>query len=125
MNDEEISQYITATFAGVDVVAGADASFFFYNPDPTVPPDHRFPFVTLVTMRGEWAEFNPWQVPMGQGTRAALENAGVIVYRVDTVEEVCPTVEAALALAFQSRVRVAVLLSQKLIGAKNFAGGEK
>src|SRR5438270_10061928 len=25
----------------------------------------RFPFLTLVTMRGEWGEFNPWQVPMG------------------------------------------------------------
>src|SRR3984885_16165423 len=22
----------------------------------------RFPFLTLVTMRGEWGEFNPWQV---------------------------------------------------------------
>ena len=88
-------------------------------------PILRFPFLTLVTMRGEWGEFNPWQVPMGQGTRGALENAGVIVYRVDDAEEVCPTVEAALGLAFQSRVRVAVLLSQKLIGAKNFAGGQK
>ena len=24
----------------------------------------RFPLLMLVTMRGEWAEFNPWQVPM-------------------------------------------------------------
>ena len=23
----------------------------------------RFPFLTLVTMRGEWGEVNPWQVP--------------------------------------------------------------
>ena len=27
--------------------------------------DCRFPLLMLVTMRGEWAEFNPWQVPMG------------------------------------------------------------
>ena len=33
----------------------------------------RFPLVTIVTMRGEEGEFNPWQVPMGQGTVAALE----------------------------------------------------
>src|SRR5216110_1899266 len=33
----------------------------------------RFPLVMLVTMRGEWAEFNPWQVPMGSITQAALE----------------------------------------------------
>ncbi len=26
----------------------------------------RMPFLCLVTMRGEWGEFNPWQCPMGQ-----------------------------------------------------------
>ncbi|HEU5201003.1 MAG TPA: DUF6194 family protein [Ktedonobacterales bacterium] len=49
MNDAEISRYITDTFEGVDVVVASDASFFFYNPDSTLPPDHRFPFVTIVT----------------------------------------------------------------------------
>jgi len=79
----------------------------------------------LVTMRGEWGEFNPWQVPMGQSTPKVLEASGVIVQRVDAAEEVCPTVEAALKLAFDSRRRVAVLLSQKLIGSKHFLGGVK
>ena len=37
----------------------------------------RFPFLTFITMRGEWAEFNPWQVPMGTGTAAALAAVGV------------------------------------------------
>ena len=27
----------------------------------------RIPFLTLVSMRGEWGEFIPWQVPMGLG----------------------------------------------------------
>ncbi|HEY7350929.1 MAG TPA: DUF6194 family protein [Ktedonobacterales bacterium] len=49
VNEAEISQYITDRFQGVDVVVASDASFFFYNPDSTVPPDHRFPFVTIVT----------------------------------------------------------------------------
>jgi hypothetical protein len=49
MNESEISQYITETFEGVDVVVASGDSFFFYNPDRNVPPDHRFPFVTLVT----------------------------------------------------------------------------
>ncbi len=49
MNEAEISQYITKTFEGVDVVTDSGNSFFFYNPDNNVPPDHRFPFVTLVT----------------------------------------------------------------------------
>jgi sulfopyruvate decarboxylase alpha subunit len=83
------------------------------------------PFLTLVTMRGEWAEFNPWQVPMGQSAPTVLEASGVIVYRADRLEEVVPTVEAAILLAFQSRCGVAVLLSQKLIGAKNFTRGDK
>jgi hypothetical protein len=49
VNEAEISQYITETFEDVDVVAESGNSFFFYNPDSNVPPDHRFPFVTLVT----------------------------------------------------------------------------
>jgi sulfopyruvate decarboxylase alpha subunit len=91
----------------------------------SLPRVCNMPFLALVTMRGEWGEFNPWQVPMGQGTPLILEASGVIVYRVDSVEEVCSTVEAAILLAFQSRCSVAVLLSQKLIGAKNFMGGDK
>ena len=49
MNEAEISQYITEICEGVDVVTDSGNSFFFYNPDKNVPPDHRFPFVTLVT----------------------------------------------------------------------------
>jgi sulfopyruvate decarboxylase alpha subunit len=82
------------------------------------------PLLMLVTMRGEWGEFNPWQVPMGQSTPSVLQAAGVIVYRVDSAADVCPTVESALKLAFNSRCRVAVLLSQRMIGMKEFAGGD-
>jgi hypothetical protein len=49
VNEAEVSRSLTETFEGVDVVVASDASFFFYNPDTNVPPDHRFPFVTLVT----------------------------------------------------------------------------
>ncbi len=51
VNEAEISQYITNTFEGVDVVINSsdNSFFFFYNPDSNVPPDHRFPFVTIVT----------------------------------------------------------------------------
>src|ERR1051326_8582921 len=37
----------------------------------------RFPLLMLVTMRGEWAEFNPWQVPMSRATEPALQAIGV------------------------------------------------
>jgi len=50
----------------------------------------------LVAMRGEWAEFNPWQVPMGSRTQAALELYDVLVYRVERPEEAAETVTAAL-----------------------------
>ena len=91
----------------------------------SLPTVCNMPFLTIVTMRGEWGEFNPWQVPMGQSTPAVLAASGVIVYRADTPEAVTPTVEAAIQLAFQSRRRVAVLLSQRLIGAKDFTRGDK
>ncbi|MEP7284746.1 MAG: DUF6194 family protein [Chloroflexota bacterium] len=49
MNEVEMSQYITDTCEGVDIVVVSDNIFFFYNPDSSVPPDHMFPFVTLMT----------------------------------------------------------------------------
>lgn len=83
------------------------------------------PLLMIVTMRGEWGEFNPWQVPMGQSTPAVLEASGVLLYRVSTMDELGPTLEGAISIAFQSRCRVAVLLSQRLLGAKNFQRGDK
>ena len=43
----------------------------------------RFPLLMVVTMRGDWAEFNAWQNPMGQATEAALNLMGVITWRAD------------------------------------------
>lgn len=80
----------------------------------------RFPFLTLVTMRGEWGEFNPWQVPMGSGTQGALELAGVKVLRAVRPDEVREVVEAAASQAYNALTPTAVLLSQRLIGAKVF-----
>jgi sulfopyruvate decarboxylase alpha subunit len=80
----------------------------------------RFPMLLLVTMRGEWAEFNPWQVPMGKRTQAALELMDVLVYRVERPEDAAATVAAALESAFVGDLAAAVLLSQRLIGAKQW-----
>ncbi|MGH7071583.1 MAG: phosphonopyruvate decarboxylase [Acetobacteraceae bacterium] len=80
----------------------------------------RMPFLTLVTMRGEWGEFNPWQVPMGSATPQVLRAMGVHVLRADRADEAAETVRAAAVLAFDSSVPVAVLFSQRLIGAKEF-----
>jgi sulfopyruvate decarboxylase alpha subunit len=80
----------------------------------------RFPFLTLITMRGEWGEFNSWQYPMGQGTPKVLEAMGVLLYPVDKADEVKATVDAAARAAFNGGQAAAVLLRQKLIGIKDF-----
>ena len=80
----------------------------------------RFPLVMLVTMRGEWAEFNPWQVPMGASTEAALKLMDVLVYRVERAQDAGETVAAALDIAFNGGLVAAVLLGQRLIGAKRW-----
>jgi sulfopyruvate decarboxylase alpha subunit len=79
-----------------------------------------FPLLMIVTMRGEWGEFNPWQVPMGQSTEQCLRAQGVIVERVTEAARIVETVEAAARLAFNSSCAVAVLISQRIIGAKTF-----
>jgi sulfopyruvate decarboxylase alpha subunit len=80
----------------------------------------RFPLVTLVTMRGEEGEFNPWQVPMGQATRSVLEAMGTIVHRPGSAQDIAPAVNAALRLAYNSYASVAVLIAQRIIGIKSF-----
>ncbi|HYM31779.1 MAG TPA: hypothetical protein VEU47_10790 [Candidatus Cybelea sp.] len=80
----------------------------------------RFPMLILVSMRGDFGEGNPWQFPMGQAVQPVLEAMGVICLRIERPEDVTPTVTAASTMVFQSGYAVAVLLTQKLIGAKKF-----
>jgi len=86
----------------------------------SLPKACRFPLTMLVTMRGEWAEFNPWQVAMGSKTQAALELMDVLVYRAEQADDVAETVTAALDIAFNGSLVTAVLLAQRLIGAKQW-----
>ncbi|MDE2516170.1 MAG: phosphonopyruvate decarboxylase [Rhodospirillales bacterium] len=80
----------------------------------------KFPFLTIVSMRGDFGEGNPWQYPMGQATQTVLEAMGVIVLRADAPADVIPVAEAALAMAFKAGNAVAMLLGQRLLGAKAF-----
>jgi sulfopyruvate decarboxylase TPP-binding subunit len=79
-----------------------------------------FPLPMLVTMRGEWSEFNPWQIPMGQTVGPCLSLAGVLLHTVDRAEDAAPSVESAIKLAINGQRPTAVLLSQRMIGAKSF-----
>jgi sulfopyruvate decarboxylase alpha subunit len=83
----------------------------------------RLPLLMLVTMRGQWGEFNPWQVPMAQATAPALAAMGVVVQTVDRADDVEETIAAAARLAFNTSRIVAVLISQRVIGAKQFKLG--
>ncbi|MFP6759256.1 MAG: phosphonopyruvate decarboxylase [Alphaproteobacteria bacterium] len=80
----------------------------------------QLPLLLIATMRGEWGEGNPWQIPMGRATPKVLDTMGVQVARADRPNEVGETVTAMANLAFKSQTTTAVLLSQRLIGAKSF-----
>ena len=80
----------------------------------------RAPLLCLVTMRGQWGEFNPWQNPMGQATRTVMEAMHVRCFAVEHPEEVGETFAAAADMAFNGRQSTAVLISQRIIGAKGF-----
>jgi sulfopyruvate decarboxylase TPP-binding subunit len=79
-----------------------------------------FPCLVLVTMRGEWEEFNPWQVPMGSITEECLRLAGFSTYRIDDPARVDEIVRIATDRAFNDDKAIAVILSQILIGKKDW-----
>lgn len=86
----------------------------------SLPRLGRFPFITLMSMRGDFGEGNPWQMPMGVSIENVLKACEFVVLRIDSEEEVMPTVKAAMTMAYKSHQCVAVLLTQKLLGAKQF-----
>ncbi len=79
-----------------------------------------FPMLVLVSMRGDFGEGNPWQMPMGQAVEPVMEAMGFITMRIDRPEDVEGGMRAACTMVFQSGQAVGVLLTQKLIGAKVF-----
>ena len=83
----------------------------------------RFPLAMFVTMRGQWHEFNPWQMTMGQTTEAALTAAGVVVDTVDDPADVGSRAAASLNAAFVGGQAVALLLHQRLFPVKSFGAG--
>ena len=80
----------------------------------------RSPLVMLITMRGQWGEFNPWQVPMGKAVEPVMSAMGVNCYHVDTPDRVGETFAAAADLALNGGFATAVLVSQRIIGTKGF-----
>jgi sulfopyruvate decarboxylase alpha subunit len=90
----------------------------------SLPSICKTPCLMVVTMRGQWGEANSWQIPMGRSTQTVLEAMGVICYAVDEASKVSEAVAAAADIAFQSRIAAAVLIGQRVIGAKSFDEGD-
>lgn len=78
----------------------------------------RFPLLMFITMRGEWEEFNPWQVPMGSITDPVLELCEAEIFRVLEPSEVAGIAQRAVQYVFGQERIAAVILSQQLIGKK-------
>ena len=78
----------------------------------------RFPLLMLITMRGEWEEFNPWQQPMGSIVEPVLKLCEAETYRVRNPGEVEGAAERAVQRAFGEERIAVLILSQQLIGKK-------
>ena len=81
----------------------------------------RFPLATFITMRGQWHEFNPWQMAMGRGTEPSLTAMDVSVETVDDPADVGKQATALLHRAFVGMQAGALLLHQRLMPVKTFA----
>ncbi len=86
----------------------------------SLPNICRLPLLMLVTMRGEWKEFNPWQIPMGQGTAPVLERCGSLMFRIDDAQEAGDIVDGACRMVFEGCSIATVQIGQRVVGAKSF-----
>jgi sulfopyruvate decarboxylase alpha subunit len=80
----------------------------------------RFPLLAVVTMRGQFGEGNPWQVAMGQATPEVLKLAGCLTFAADRAADIVPAIDAAATMVFSGPAAAAVLIGQRVIGAKAF-----
>jgi sulfopyruvate decarboxylase TPP-binding subunit len=71
-------------------------------------------------MRGQEGEQNPWQYPTGQAAPTVLQAMGVITLPVETGDRVESTISAACNMVDKGGQAVAVLLTQRFLGAKDF-----
>ena len=80
----------------------------------------RFPLLMVVSMRGDYGEQNPWQYPMGQAVEPVLAAMGVQCIRVETQNDLDDAATAAINGAFKGQQAVALILTQRFLGAKAF-----
>jgi len=83
-------------------------------------PIGRFPFLTLITMRGEFGEQNEWQFPMGRAVEGCLAAIGFVGLKINDTDDIEPVIDAAFKSATRAKQGVGVMISQRLIGTKAF-----
>jgi sulfopyruvate decarboxylase alpha subunit len=84
----------------------------------TLVSNCRFPLLLLVAMRGEFGETNPWQSAMGRMTPECLNLAGFEVWWARMPSEAAELVAGGIRMCWRADKAVAILLSQRLVGAK-------
>jgi sulfopyruvate decarboxylase TPP-binding subunit len=115
-----------ALCAGADLVGGRGVLLMQSSGVGNVPnmlsliQGGRFPMLMIVTMRGEYGEQNPWQYPMGQAVVPVLEAMGVQCIRVERDDELDHAVDSAISASYVAGQGVALILTQKFLGAKAF-----
>ncbi len=78
------------------------------------------PLLMIVTMRGQFKEFNSWQGPMGQNAQSLLETCGLETRMIDEAAAIGPAVAEAVGPVFIENARVAIMVHQKLMPEKTF-----
>ena len=82
----------------------------------------RIPLLLIVTMRGERGEFNSWQVPMGRAAGRVLREMEVKVFRAADENVIDSCLKKTINHAFRGGGAAALLIAQRVIGIKSFAG---
>jgi sulfopyruvate decarboxylase alpha subunit len=75
---------------------------------------YQIPALIIISMRGDAAEWNWAQVPMGRLVRPALDALGIQHLTIERAEEAERAIVATAALAFGARVAAACLLPRRL-----------
>jgi sulfopyruvate decarboxylase TPP-binding subunit len=57
---------------------------------------------------------------MGQATPKVLAEIGMRVFQVETVQDAHDALDAGMTMAYEANAPVAILVSQRLVGAKPF-----
>jgi sulfopyruvate decarboxylase alpha subunit len=85
----------------------------------TMVSNCRFPILMFVAMRGEFGEVNPWQVAMGRITEDCLKLSGFEVWWARSPAEIAELVAGGIRMTWRAEKPVAILFSQRLVGAKD------